>query len=79
MMPPNLNNLFKKNHDIHSHNTRGADRLRTPRIKTNLAEKFITFAGAKIWNNIKPKLNTNAKIGSFKQKLITLLLKNYET
>ena len=78
MMPENLNDLFQKNNNIHSHNTRGSSNLRTPKINSTIAEKFITFAGAKIWNNIQGKIDTNTKISSFKQHLITLLLKNYE-
>jgi hypothetical protein len=78
MMPINLNSLFRKNQDIHSYNTRGAQNLRTPQIKTTLAEKFITSAGAKIWNSMKNKLDTTQKISTFKQKLISLLLENYE-
>ena len=78
MMPPNLDDLFRRNHEIHSHNTQGANNLRTPRIKSQLAERFITFSGAKIWNEMKVKLDTRLKISSFKQKLISLLLTNYE-
>ena len=78
MMPQNLDELFRSNHEIHSHNTRGANNLRTPRIKSQLAERFITFAGAKIWNEMKAKLDTSLRISSFKQNLISLLLTNYE-
>jgi len=78
MMPENLNDLFQKNSNIHTHNTRGASNLRTPKINSSLAEKFITFAGAKIWNNMQGKIDINTKISTFKQHLITLLLRNYE-
>ena len=77
-MPENLNTLFHKNQEFHSHNTRGSKNLRTPKIYSKLAEKFITFSGAKIWNDMQGKLDANLKISTFKQHLISLLLKNYK-
>ena len=79
MMPPSLNSLFQKNRDIHSYNTRGASKLRPPKIKTNMAEKFITSTGVKLWNEYSPKIDLTIKISTFKQKLITLLLAEYQT
>jgi hypothetical protein len=69
--------LFTKNNDIHSHNTRGSNNLRNPKIKTQIAEKFISNSGVKIWNNIKTKIDPNQKIGSFKRALIVHLIKDY--
>jgi len=77
MLPPSLDSLFQKNRDFHSHNTRGASKLRPPKIKTTMAEKFITSTGVKLWNDVSQKINPSVKIGTFKQSLITLLITNY--
>jgi hypothetical protein len=78
MMPVSLNGLFQKNNAVHSHNTRGASNLRIPRIRTLLAEKFITYTGVKLWNSLYPKINSTGKISNFKYNLITLLIKDYK-
>jgi hypothetical protein len=77
MMPPTLDNLFTKNQQIHQYNTRGASRLRPPKIKTCLAEKFITTTGVRIWNSLSTSIETTLKIGTFKQKVITSLVSSY--
>ena len=78
MMPPSLDNLFQKNKDFHSYNTRSANKLRTPKIKSILAEKFKTTTGVNIWNQLVGNLDTTQNISTFKQKLITHLISNYE-
>ena len=44
-----------------------------------MAEKFITSTGVKLWNEFSQKIDPSLKIGTFKQKLITLLLAEYAT
>ena len=78
MMPPSLQNLFQKNNAIHNHNTRGASKLRIPRIRTLIAEQFITYTGVKLWNSITAKIDPTLKISNFKQKLITYLIEDYQ-
>ena len=77
MMPSSLTSLFQKNRDIHSYNTRGASNLRPPKIKSTMAEIFLTSTGVKLWNDYSTKIDPHSKIGTFKQKLITLLLTEY--
>jgi hypothetical protein len=78
MMPPALDNLIIKNNAIHNYNTRGASRLRNPKIRTNLADCFITATGVRIWNNLSHHTDTTQKISTFKQKIITSLISTYE-
>jgi hypothetical protein len=78
MMTPALDNLFKKNNEVHEYNTRGASRLRHPKIRTNLADRFITATGVRIWNNLTSDIDTTLKISTFKQKVITSLISSYE-
>ena len=77
MMPPSLDSLFIKNKDIHQHNTRGASKLRTPKIRTNMAEKCITTTGVKLWNDYSIKKDPALKIRNFKKKLTTLPISSY--
>jgi hypothetical protein len=77
MMPTSFDHLFQTNNTYHQHNTRGSANLRPPKVKTSMAEKFITFSGAKLWNDIGSKINSTLKIGTFKQKLISQLIKDY--
>ena len=77
MMPTTLDRLFMKNQQIHQYNTRGAARLRPPKIKTCLAENFITTTGVRIWNLLSTTIDPTQKIGTFKQKVITSLISSY--
>ena len=78
MMPQSLENLFQKNKDIHNHYTRGASKLRVPKIRTQMAEKFITSTGVKLWNTLTLKIDPTLKIGNFKHRLTTLLISEYQ-
>jgi hypothetical protein len=49
-LPQCFNNMFYYNRDIHSHNTRNQHKIRQPRVKSKMAEVFITNLGPKIWN-----------------------------
>ena len=77
MMPPSLDTLFMKNKDVHQYNTRGASNLRTPRIRTTMAARFITTTGVNLWNDFSTKIDPSIKISNFKNKLTTLLIENY--
>ena len=77
MLPLTMTMLFTKNNEIHSYNTRGSNNLRNPKIRTKIAEKFISNSGVKILNNIKDIIDPDQKIGSFKRALIIHLIKDY--
>jgi hypothetical protein len=64
--------------ETHKYNTRGAENLRIPKIKTSIWETFITFTGVKIWNELKSKIDISQKISTFKQKTISFLIEKYE-
>ena len=78
MMPTSLDNLFIKNKEVQHYNTRGANSLRNPKVRTRLAENFITNSGVKVWNNISQIIDPLQKIGTFKRSLITHLISGYE-
>jgi hypothetical protein len=76
-LPPCFNNLFNYNRDIHSHNTRNQNRIRQPRIKTKMAERFITNMGPKIWNELEGIFDRETSIKIFKKNMIEMLMENY--
>ena len=47
-----IQDLFKRNRDVHSHNTRQSTNYHLPKVHTNLGKKGIRFHGAIIWNKI---------------------------
>jgi hypothetical protein len=77
MLPEALTPLFTRTNTIHNYNTRNSNKLRTPRIKTYIAEKFITNSGVKIWNTMSEIITPNQKIGAFKHNLVTNLIEKY--
>jgi hypothetical protein len=77
MLPDALAPLFHRNNAIHTHNTRNANKLRAPRIQSYTAEKFITHAGVKNWNEISETINPNQKIGAFKRSVAKHLIDKY--
>ena len=77
-LPPCFTNLFNYNKDIHSYNTRNQNKLRQPRIKTKMAELFITNMGPNIWNALEGKFNRDTSLTVFKKNMIGLLSEKYE-
>ena len=56
--------MFSKNRDIHSHDTRNRNLLRVATGKKN-----ITFLSARIWNAIVFKISINVSLSQFKNIL----------
>ena len=76
-LPPCFTNLFNYNRDVHTYNTRNQNKIRQPRIKTKIAELFITNMGPKIWNELEGKFNRDSSLSIFKKNMIGLLLDKY--
>ena len=47
-----FNSHFEYNCDYHNYNTRSAEHLHTPQLKTDLTKTGIKYMGATIWNAI---------------------------
>jgi hypothetical protein len=77
LLPSIFDNLFTTNSSIHRYPTRTAANLRIPRVKTRLADSFITKTGVLIWNDLKSSLNVNTKLGTFKRALKLSITQNY--
>ena len=77
-LPTIFDNFFQKNEEIHHYATRSALNLRPPRIKSQLAERFIKRTGVEFWNKIKHIIPVNKSDGTFKKHLKSYLLDYYK-
>ena len=71
MLPVIMNELYIKNRDIHSYNTRSSNLLRVPRGTMNFAN-----ISARLWNVLVLNIDVNVSITIFKRNLKTYLLHN---
>ena len=76
-LPNIFNDFFIENRNIHNYPTRNASKLRIPKVRTTLAERFIRKSGVKFWNNIKVILDTNCSLHTFKKFLKKYLVNQY--
>ena len=66
-----LNDLYKKNNDVHAHNTRTKDMFRI-----SLGTQTFFNVSAKVWNALFPKFDLNVPLYKFKKSLKEYLLSN---
>ena len=71
LLPKSVIQMFSKNRDIHSHDTRNRNLLRVA-----TGTKNFTFLSARIWNAIVSKININVSLSQFKNILKIYLLHN---
>ena len=64
LLPKSVIQVFSKNRDIHSHDTRNRNVLRV-----TTGTKNFTFHSARIWNAIVSKININVSLSQFKNIL----------
>ena len=71
LLPKSVIQMFSKNRDIHSHDTRNQNLLRVA-----TGPKNFTFLRVRIWNAIVSKININVSLSQFKNILKIYLLHN---
>ena len=71
LLPKSVTQMFSKNKDIHSHDTRNKKLLRV-----SVGTKNVTYLSARIWNAIVSKININVSLSQFKVILKIYLLHN---
>ena len=71
LIPKSRHQLFSKNKNIHSHDTRNKDLLRVFNGTT-----IFTFLSTRIWNAIVCNININVTLSYFKHILKIYLLHN---
>ena len=65
--------------DIHLYDTRRYKSFRVPKFETDRRQHTIQYYGAKIWNIIINEIDVNCAIGTFKNRLRSLLLSKHCT
>ena len=63
--PSIFNDFFIENRNIHNYPTRNASNLRTPRVRTTLAERFIRKSGVNFWNKTREHFDTSGSLFTF--------------
>ena len=76
--PKIFEKIFQENRKIHQYATRSANNLRPPRIKSQLADRFIKRSGVEFWNKISKIIPINVSLGTFKKHLKNYLLDSYK-
>ena len=71
LLPKSITQLFSKNKDIHSYNTRSKDLLRV-----FIGTKNFTYFSPRIWNALVNNININVTLTQFKSILKMYLLHN---
>ena len=74
LLPKPVQNMFIKNAQIHSHNTRQSNDFHFPKPKTNLLKKSIAFKGVHIWNSIRQNISINCTYDRYKKRLKNVYL-----
>ena len=69
LLPAIFNNFFNENREFHSYPTRGANKLRAPKLKSKVAQNFVKKTGADLWNLLEPSININLGLNTFKKHL----------
>jgi len=68
-LPGALTDVFKKNDQIHDHNTRLSKRLHKPLSKTNVRKFTVANKGVDIYNSLTDDIRDSRSSYSFKRKL----------
>ena len=77
IIPANLKSFFTKNSDIHSYETRNANKYHLSNPKTSLAQKTIKHRGPDIWNSLPDHITQCKSLNSFKYSLKNHILSSY--
>ena len=74
--PPTINNMYIKNSDIHTHNTRHKNYLHVSMAHSDLYAKSFYCSSILIWNEIMNKIEVSISFPQFKNVLKQYLLVN---
>ena len=76
LAPEEINNLFMKQYEIHSHGTRSVEEgnLFLPQRNLSKGQEAISYTGAKFWNEIPAVVKETQSIDTFKGNLKKYLL-----
>ena len=77
LLPSSFNNIFKTDAENHDYNTRNALNFEYPNNKLNFCDKYISYQGAKTWNNIPSHVKSSKNLNSFKISFKQLIIADY--
>ncbi len=72
--PSYLNEMFKTNSQIHTHNTRNSKSLYLSKHNLVTRQRTFKFRGIKLWENLTNNIKEALRIDSFKSKYKTKLI-----
>ena len=72
-----LSDRITRQSSIHSHVTRSSCELSVPRFSQSTSQKFISYQGIKLWNEILVNIKSVNNLNSFKKLLFLHLMSNY--
>ena len=67
--------FFIKNNEIHSYETRQAEKMHVPKYNKTVAQKIVRYRCVKVWNYVSTIMSTQCSIISFKSNLKSFFLK----
>ena len=74
--PIPLNELFVRNSEIHSHNTRSQDKFRVPNFRLDVLKYSLRVIGVYVWNFINENVDCNCSLMSYRFALRQFILGN---
>ena len=74
MLPRTFNGMFRLNADIHSYNTRSANKFHVNVVKSDLGKRSIRHTSILLWNSIADTIGQATSLGMFKSQLKMFLL-----
>ena len=69
LLSEKFQDMFQKNSQVHSYQTRQANYFRIPYFRTNIREFTIAYQGPKFWNSIATKLKLISSMKIFEINL----------
>ena len=77
-LPSIFDDMFVKNLDIHSYNTRQQEQFNIPKILSTKIKSSLAIQGTILWNHVLKFTNNICSLNIFKQQIKTLLLEDHE-
>ena len=77
ILPRKFENIFIRNNQIHSYNTKHANSFRLPLCRTNIRQFSVFYKGPKIFNSLSPVIIGSSSLESFGKTLKKSIINNY--
>ena len=74
--PIPLNELFIRNSEIHSHNTRSQNKLRVPNFKLDVLKYSVRVVGVYVWNFINDNVDCYCSLTAYRYSLRQFIMGN---